>query len=81
MSVGIPSDTSEQVTSKVLGKLKKLSPQDRMLRMFELCSFGTELMKQKIRQKHPDISKDEEKRELLKRRYGEELAKRLLLES
>ena len=73
---------TDPATQKLLYQLlASLSPEERLARMLNLCTFGRQLMLADIKEKHPQASDSEIRRLFAIRLRGPEFASRYLAES
>lgn len=74
-SLGFPLDTDPAVQLALYRRLGKLSREERLRRMIQLCAYGRQVMIAGIRKKQPDITEPQILEELAKRLLGEAAGK------
>lgn len=69
----MPADTTLEAARKEFEVLRKLGPEVRAEMAFELSGNLRDLVEAGVRQRHPDFSEKEVKREFLRPMIGEKL--------
>jgi hypothetical protein len=65
-----------KVREKYREAARRLSPEQRLRRSFELTSFATEMMAAGLRKRHPEMTEDEIRWEIIARRLPADLRKK-----
>jgi len=74
----VPNDTDPEVQQNLYLLLSTLSPEERLARMLNLCTFGRKMMLEDIKQKNPQASDRELRRLFGVRLWGESFANKFL---
>ncbi len=72
------SDTDAPVRAQLISLLRRLTPEERLDRMNNLCAFGIEMMLAGIREQFPTYSKEQVRQELAIRLWGRDFVERFL---
>lgn len=72
-----PLDTSPVAQTKIYHYLRRLSPEERFIRMNAFCAFGRFMMIEGIKEQHPGCGSIELRRHLAYRLFEPAIAARL----
>lgn len=67
------ADTSDEAARVQAEIFARMTPEDRLLRAFEMCDLVTRIAEEGVRARHPDYDDEQVRIAVIRQRLGDEL--------